>query len=168
MDNNKKIVVRQAEPRDAAALREIYAQPKAFAGTLQLPCPTERLWETRLSGIPDNMYAFVAELDGKVVGNLGLEVYANPRRRHAGTFGMGVHDAYQGRGVGTALLETALDLADNWLNLLRIELTVYTDNAAALALYEKFGFRIEGTSPLYAWRNGHYVDAHHMARIRPA
>jgi len=38
----------------------------------------------------------------------------------------------------------------------------------ALALYEKFGFRIEGTSPFYAWRNGGYVDAHHMARIRPA
>lgn len=81
MDNNKKIVVRQAELRDAAALREIYAQPRAFAGTLQLPCPSERLWETRLAGNPDNLYAFVAELDGKVVGNLGLDACTNPRRR---------------------------------------------------------------------------------------
>jgi putative acetyltransferase len=43
---------------------------------------------------------------------------------------MAVRDDWQSRGVGTALMEAALDLADNWLNLTRIELSVYTDNAA--------------------------------------
>ena len=46
-----------------------------------------------------------------------------------------------------------LDLADNWLNLTRIEPSVYTDNAAAVVLYEKFGFEIEGTHRRYAFRN---------------
>jgi putative acetyltransferase len=46
---------------------------------------------------------------------------------------MAVRDDWQGKGVGTALMEAALDLADNWLNLTRIELTVYVDNAAGIA-----------------------------------
>ena len=43
---------------------------------------------------------------------------------------------------------------------------VYTDNAAAIHLYEKFGFVIEGTKRKYAFRDGEYVDAHVMARVR--
>jgi putative acetyltransferase len=61
-------------------------------------------------------------------------------------------------------MEAALDLADNWLNLTRIELSVYTDNQIGIALYEKFGFEIEGTHRRYASRSGEYVDAHSMAR----
>src|SRR3712207_9346998 len=79
---------------------------------------------------------------------------------------MAVRDDWQGKGVGTALMEAALDLADNWLGLTRIELNVYTDNAAGVALYKKFGFEIEGTHRRYTFRNGEYVDAYSMARIR--
>jgi L-phenylalanine/L-methionine N-acetyltransferase len=49
---------------------------------------------------------------------------------------------------------------------MRVELSVYTDNAAGIALYEKFGFEIEGTHHRYAFRKGEYVDAYSMARIR--
>jgi len=63
-------------------------------------------------------------------------------------------------------MEAALDLADNWLNLTRVELTVYTDNAAGIALYKKFSFEIEGTYRRYAFRNGEYADAYSMARIK--
>ncbi len=79
---------------------------------------------------------------------------------------MAVRDDWQGKGVGTALMEAVLDLADNWLNLTRIELSVYTDNAAGDALYKKFGFEIEGTHRRYAFRNGEYTDAYSMARIK--
>jgi putative acetyltransferase len=43
---------------------------------------------------------------------------------------------------------------------------VYTDNARAVHLYEKFGFTIEGTARRYALRQGTYVDAFLMARLR--
>jgi L-phenylalanine/L-methionine N-acetyltransferase len=43
---------------------------------------------------------------------------------------------------------------------------VYTDNGPAVHLYQKFGFLIEGTARQYALRNGMYVDAHYMARLR--
>jgi putative acetyltransferase len=64
-------------------------------------------------------------------------------------------------------MEAALDLADNWLNLTRIELRVYVDNAAAITLYEKFGFEVEGTHRRLAFRDGEYVDAYSMARLKP-
>ncbi len=88
----------------------------------------------RLSRQAVDTYSLVAEIDGRVVGSLGLHLEAAPRRRHCGSIGMGVHDNVQGRGVGTALMAATTDLADNWLGLQRIELSVYTDNAPALHL----------------------------------
>jgi putative acetyltransferase len=89
-----------------------------------------------------------------------------PRRRHVGQIGMAVRDDWQGKGVGTALLEAALDVADNWLNLRRLELEVYVDNEPAVRLYKKFGFVVEGTSVQFGYRDGHYVDVYLMARLK--
>jgi len=159
------IVVRRAEVRDAAAIARIFDAPNAIAGTLQLPYPSPDAWARRLAEWPENDYVFVAELAGEVVGNLGLHsVSKSPRRRHVGTLGMAVRDDCQRRGVGTALLSAAIDVADNWIGYARLELTVYTDNAAAIALYRKFGFETEGTARQYALRDGEFVDALMMAR----
>ena len=78
---------------------------------------------------------------------------------------MGIKDNVQGKGVGSALLATVTDLADNWLNLKRIEISAYVDNERAINLYKKFGFEIEGESKAFAFRNGKYVNVYHMARI---
>ena len=79
---------------------------------------------------------------------------------------MSVRDDWQGKGAGTALMQAAIDLADKWLNLSRLELEVYTDNEPAIRLYKKFGFVIEGTLIRYAYRDGQYVDTYAMARLR--
>jgi putative acetyltransferase len=63
-------------------------------------------------------------------------------------------------------MKALIDLADNWLNLERLELTAYTDNEPALRLYKKLGFEIEGTHRKYAFRDGAYVDSYCMARVR--
>ena len=160
-----EIIIRKTEPSDAAALQELYACEKAYSGTLQLPHPALSMWESRLSNTPDNVYGYVAIIDDEVVGNLGFMVCVNQRRRHVASIGMGVKDNFAGQGVGSALLATAVDLADNWLNLIRIELTVFVDNEPAINLYKKFGFEIEGESPAYAFRNGEYVSTYHMARL---
>lgn len=159
------ILVRAQEPADAEALAAIFACPGVVAGTLQLPLQSVAAARERLSAASPDVHRLAAELDGRVVGALGLHVQTNPRRRHCAGIGMGVHDDFRGRGVGTALLAAALDLADNWLGLRRIELEVYVDNAAAIRLYEKHGFAIEGTRRDYAFRAGGYVDAYAMARL---
>ncbi|UXI04559.1 GNAT family N-acetyltransferase [Photobacterium sp. TY1-4] len=160
-----EITVRHSEPKDAQAIQEIYAGLEAYSGTLMLPYPSQSRWQSRMEQIPDNIYSFVAEYEGRVVGNLSFELYQNPRRRHAGTFGVGVRDDFQGKGVGSALLAAMLDLTDNWLNVRRIEITVFTDNHPAMALYEKFGFVVEGESKDYAFKNGEYASVYHLARL---
>ena len=64
-------------------------------------------------------------------------------------------------------MQALCDYADRWMGVLRIELTVYVDNAAAIALYRKFGFEIEGRYRGYALRDGALVDAFAMARLHP-
>ncbi|MGL5812666.1 MAG: GNAT family N-acetyltransferase [Aeromonas sp.] len=159
-----EIRIRQVEVGDAQGLRDLYAMPRAQAGTLQMPYPTLAMWQQRLA--ERSGYGLVAMVDELLVGDLRLWLEANPRRRHVASFGMGVRDDWAGRGVGSALLGAAVDLADNWLNLQRLELTVYSDNAAAIALYRKHGFVEEGRSPAYAFREGRFVDALHMGRVR--
>jgi putative acetyltransferase len=162
------INVRRAEPRDAEAMQAIFATPGAQAGTLQMPLPSAEMWRKRLADFPAADYLLVAEVDGVVVGNAGLHAAgASPRRRHVGSIGMAVRDDWQGRGVGSALMAAIVDLADNWISYARLELTVYVDNAAGLALYRNFGFEVEGTLRQYALRNGEFVDAYTMARLHP-
>lgn len=161
------ITIRRTEPSDYEAVRRIYAAPKVIWGTLQMPFPSAEQWRKRLAEPPEGFFGLVAEVEQEIVGHLGLHTFPNrPRRRHVGQIGMAVRDDFQGQGVGTALLQAAVELADKWLNLTRLELEVYIDNEPAIRLYEKFGFTMEGTLVQYAFRDGHYVDTYMMARLR--
>ena len=160
------VTVRHAEPEDYETLQRVFSAPRVVAGTLQLPLPSAEMWRKRLSEPPEGMFSLVACVEDEVIGEISL--HTSPTRwrmRHVGSIGMAVRDDWQGRGIGTVLMEAALDLADNWLNLTRVELTVYVDNAPAIALYEKFGFEIEGTHRRFAFRDGEYVDGYSMARL---
>ena len=167
MTSGHPIVVRRAEPGDAEAIHATFLGPRAIAGTLQLPYPSVEAWRKRITEFAPDDYLLVALIAGEVVGNAGLHASKSPRRRHVGSIGMAVRDDCQRRGVGMALMHSVIELADRWLNYRRLELTVYADNVAALQLYRKFGFVIEGTSRAYAFRDGHYVDAYMMARLHP-
>lgn len=138
-----------------------------MAGTLRLPFQKLGLWRERLQNPPDGLYQLVACVEGEVVGELTLNTTpSRPRIRHVGSIGLAVRDDWQGRGVGTELMRAAIDLAENWLGLTRIELEVFTDNEPGIALYEKFGFEREGTHHRRAFRDGGYVDAYSMARLK--
>jgi putative acetyltransferase len=96
-----------------------------------------------------------------------LEVFETPRRKHAATFGIAVERGWLRKDIGGRLMIAAIDLADNWLNIKRLEIEVYVNNKPAIALYKKFDFAIEGECKCYAFRAGEYVDVYRMARLRP-
>lgn len=161
--------IRHTTPADWEAVSRIFSGPKVVHGTLQLPFPSPEVWRKRLSEPEPGLISLVACQGAEVVGILG--VHRQPdfaRRAHAAWIGMAVRDDWQGKGVGSALLRAALDLADNWLNLVRVELIVFTDNAPAVRLYQKFGFEIEGTQRKCAFRDGKFIDAYMMSRLRPS
>ncbi|HEY9064855.1 MAG TPA: GNAT family N-acetyltransferase [Burkholderiaceae bacterium] len=165
------ITIRRASTKDAPAFARMMADPAVYPGLLQMPYASEERWaallgEGQAAGTPD--IHLVAERDGEVIGSAGLHATGKAlRRRHAMSMGISVANEAQGQGVGSALMAALCDYADRWLGTLRIELTVYTDNEAALKLYRKFGFEIEGTLRAYAMRDGRYVDAYTMARFHP-
>ncbi len=162
------IEVRRAGPDDAADFVRLMSDPEVFGNLMQLPLPGTESWRQRLASPagPDHLHV-VAVLDGRVVGSAGLHPQERLRRRHCAMLGISVAVAAQRRGVGTELMRTLCDYADNWAQILRIELTVFTDNAAAIALYQRFGFRIEGTHRAYALRRGQFADVLAMARLHP-
>lgn len=165
--NIEQIVIRRSEPEDFRGLQRLHEQPLAIFGTLQLPYPSAQTWRQRLEQQSGNHYGLVACVRDTIVGSLGLVVpERTPRRSHVGEIGLAVHDQWQGRGIGTALVRAAVDLADRWLNLKRLELATYTDNERALRLYKKFGFEVEGLLRRYAFRDGAFVDAYFLARLR--
>jgi putative acetyltransferase len=168
MPEPTRLSIRRAEPGDYEAMRQIMAGPRAIWGTLQLPFPSAESWRKRLAEPPEGFFLLVACVAAEVVGHVGLQTFPNkPRRRHAAAIGMAVRDDWQGQGVGSALMQAAIDLAERWLNISRLELEVFTDNEPALRLYQKFGFVIEGTLVRFAYRDGQFVDTYTMARLRP-
>ena len=164
------VTVRRATPKDAAAFVQTMGDPEVLPNLLQVPHTSEEIWQQRLA---DNVtpgkadIVLVAEREGRVVGNAGLHPFPNLRRRHAAGLGIAVAREAQGQGVGHVLMQALCDFADNWAQLLRIELTVFADNERAIRLYRRFGFEHEGTHRGYALRAGRFVDVHCMARLHP-
>ncbi|RLV61674.1 GNAT family N-acetyltransferase [Parashewanella curva] len=159
------ITIRHSTPEDINAIVALYQQPSIYANTLQLPHPSTEKWKSFFDSLPENFYSLVAEIDGKIVGQLGMEVFTRPRRKHVANLGMGVCESARGQGVGKVLLKEAQRLAHDWLAVSRIEIEVYTDNHSAIALYKSCGFEMEGTAKKYAFRDGEYVDAYYMASL---
>ncbi len=161
-----EITRRTADPSDAEAILKCYTAPLAARNTLQIPYRSLESVREQLTKSGEGDHLLVAEIEGEVVGVIGLHTSSRPRVNHKAEVGMMVRDDWKGKGVGAALMQAVIELADKWLNLTRIELTVFTDNESAIALYRKFGFEIEGTLRKYAFRDGEFVDAFAMARIR--
>ncbi len=152
-------------PADVNDLYEIMRQSEVCRTTLQMPSQEISLSKERMEAQVPGLYRYFAEVDGRVVGSATMHQSQNPRARHVAGLGMGVHRDYWGVGIGSLLLEALLHLADNWLNLTRVELEVNVDNAAGVRLYEKFGFEIEGTHKLHAFGEGCMIDSYFMARL---
>ncbi|HEV2531372.1 GNAT family N-acetyltransferase [Phenylobacterium sp.] len=161
------IIIRAQEPADIPGLSDTFDQPQVIWGTLATPLISTDQRQRRWGESPANVARLVAVIDGRLIGAASLHREERHRRSHAGSLGMAVHDAYAGRGAGTALLAAIVDLADRWWNLRRLELEVYADNARAIALYERFGFQREGLLRAHAFRDGSYVDTIPMGRLRP-
>ncbi len=158
-----EIEIRAVRPGDAEAIAAMHCMPGFRHGTLRPPFVSPEMVRARLEA-PFDGHSLVACAGGLVVGQIGLRRQGG-RRSHVGEIGMGVRDDWAGRGIGTRLMAEAVTAADRWLGLRRLELTVYTDNAVAMALYRRFGFEVEGTHRAFALRDGVLVDAHMMARI---
>ena len=161
------LTIRATQPSDAEGIAALANLPGYRWGTLRPMYQT--IEETRgfLEKIAPGDVSLVAQIDSLLVGSAHLNRYQG-RRAHAGGIGLGVHDAWVGHGIGKKLFGTLVEVADKWIGLRRLELTVHADNAGAIALYRQFGFEVEGTFRAYALRDGVLVNTLAMGRLAAA
>ncbi|WP_282785241.1 MULTISPECIES: ribosomal protein S18-alanine N-acetyltransferase [unclassified Nocardia] len=119
----------------------------------------EVAFRSELAG-PHNRYIVARDGDGRMVGYAGIALLGNREYPEAEVHTIGVDPGQQGLGVGTALLEALLGEAGRRGGPVFLE--VRTDNAAAIALYEKHGFHIIGLRKNYYQPSG--ADAYTMRR----
>jgi putative acetyltransferase len=160
------IEIRPARIGDAIAFYDMLCDPAICRTTLQLPSQEIRQTEERLMESHSWLHRFTAVADGEIVGSIILAEVQSRGHQHIARIGMKVHSAYWRLGIGSLLMISVTDLADNWLNTTRIELDVNTDNPAGIHLYQKFGSVIEGTKRLHGYGDGRWADSHFMDRIQ--
>lgn len=114
----------------------------------------------------DNFRAFFAIRNGQdLIGSLQL-VDIHPVHQTAELIvRIGSHEQ-RGKGFGTEALKLAVAFAFADLNLQRVWLRVFANNARAIAAYRKAGFTEEGIMRRAAWINGAWVDEVVMAVLR--
>lgn len=106
----------------------------------------------------------VSEINNQLVGYLSAHREKFTRMRHSAYIVTGIVKNYTGQGIGTKLF---VEL-ENWCksnDIHRLELTVMCHNLAAVALYKKMGFEIEGTKKHSLCIERQYVDEYYMAKL---
>ncbi|WP_299283968.1 GNAT family N-acetyltransferase [uncultured Tateyamaria sp.] len=143
------LTIRAAGPRDVVTWRAlrldgIRRHPQAFIVTEEeaAKVPLEED-EARLQ-TGDRFLAFLGDV---AVGLIGLNGHTMPRQRHRGEIGpLYVVPSARGQGVADGLLTAAMAEAEA-RGIWQIELSVFVENAPAIALYERHGFSVTGKIP---------------------
>lgn len=160
--NNSLFVIERARAEDAAALLDYLkivggeTENLSFGAegvSLDLEAEQDHL---RMQSESTDNVQYLAKVDGEIIGTASLN-RKHKRMSHRGVFGISLKKAWWGCGAASALMEAILAFAkENGFEQLNLE--VRSDNARAIRLYEKYGFRKLCTFPHFFKINGEYVD----------
>ena len=161
------VALRAREPEDAAALHRWQSDPETMRwwDRVYPPLPPEALAERIAAAKPsfaEPSFVIVALDSGEPIGWCGLH-RTSPEHRHAALAVMVGEAAYRGRGYGLDATRTLCRFAFDTMNLARLTLEVFPENAAARRLYEGLGFVEEGVQRQAMWQDGRWHDLVHMA-----
>jgi len=166
LQNNSSVSVRALTSAYAEAYRSVrlcalHEQPPAFGS---LPEDELNLSETavRLAESDDRCFfgAFQAE---QLVGVIQISRYAASNEKHrAYLAGVYVLPSFRCHGYGRSLVHEALSWAENAPGIRRVNLTVVTQQEAAIRLYQSFGFRTYGTELETFSKGGQFYDEYLM------
>lgn len=167
----RKIILRNAEPSDAADLLRylkvtaaetpfLVREPEEITLTAE---QEETFIRSKLAA--ERELLLIASDNGKHIGNCALMQIADLQRcRHRCGIAIALYREYCGRGIGRAMLEAVLDAAVR-AGYRQAELEVIAENENAIALYESLGFVRYGRMPdNIRYADGSFADAHWMMK----
>lgn len=157
--------LRPLRPEDIPALYRILMQPTVLEGCSLLSSLQEQEFKQQMSGLSRENHIYVAEIGGVVIGYAHLTQYPLRRSHSAQIKTVAVDPKWQGHGIGSALLQALIDLADKWLGVRRLEFHVPIANTAAVALCIKHGFETEVVERAATIQRGQYGDVYLMGRV---
>ena len=137
-----EVLIRATTPTDASSLRaalDSVARERRFLAMLEAPS-VERV---ATFGSLSNVTQIVAVEGDVIVGWADVQRLLDVGFSHRGVMGMGVIASHRRRGIGTRLLTAVVERARS-LGVSRLELEVFRSNFAAVKLYERNGFCLEG------------------------
>ena len=168
LKNGAPLLIREAVAADARAVLDYVEAVSgesdflAFGpGEFELSEGAERDVLQRYADSANQIY-LLGIVDGAVAAALIFSAPQRPRLRHCGELGMSVRKRYWGLGVGSLMMDALIDWAKAGRDIRKLNLRVRTDNARAIRLYEKKGFKLEGTLRREMFLAGTYYDNHCM------
>ena len=152
------LTIRPMRKDDLSALHEIVNMPEVADVLGPIPPLTYEKFEKlhgRFLEEPRHI-ALVAQVEKEVVGLVTLGI-GEEIHRYDSWLSIYVHKSFWRKGIGTQLMKAIIDVAED-LGLRRISLVVYAGNDAAVRIYKKIGFKVEGCQKYGIYTLGKYMD----------
>lgn len=154
-----EIVYRRLQPKDAESYRAARLEclknfPDRFGSTFEEESRQPKLkFEKIIEEDETDNFMFGAFADGKLIGIAGFSRAERRKTAHRGEIvQMYVNPDFRGQAVGENLLQNVIEEAFALTGIESVELSVVADNAAAIKLYEKLGFKA------YGWQKNYFKD----------
>ena len=167
-----ELLIREAEPGDAAELVTFLNRVSLETDFTSLDKEGILLTDTEMELFLDkqarseNEITLLALLNDEIAGLINITADQRKRVRHIGDLFIVIGKRYWNNGLGNLLLEEVIEWAQASGVLRRLQLTVQTRNLAAVHLYQKHGFVIEGSQERGAYiEEGEFVDVYLMGRL---
>jgi RimJ/RimL family protein N-acetyltransferase len=166
------LAIREAQPADADAiiayLNVVTNEPGInlliSPGEFKRTVVEEQKLISEFAAAPNCLF-LVAEEDGEIVGVLTCRGGDRQANRHVTTLGITVAKSHRGKGLGSALMQAAIDWAQQGGVVRRMELFVFSGNTGAIRLYQRLGFEVEGALRRAVYRDGEFQDDLVMSRL---
>jgi len=164
-NSGQTITIRDASEDDAMVIKNIVNSVASEKYNV-VPERSREDWDEAIREIKSrNGLVIVAQVNGKIVGMAHLVGGKFEKNKHVGFLGILILKEFRRFGVGTVMMNYIMEWANKQRELKKISLTVFSTNKAAISLYRKFGFKIEGISRKQYKIEEKYIDEITMGKF---
>jgi len=160
----RELKIREATVEDTTALLEYIETVSGESdnltfgsGEFGLTFEEEEDYLRNIRSVENAIY-LLGFIDEQLVSALSFTCENRERTKHVGEFGITVKKDFWGLGIGEGMLLTLIEWAKISGVVYKINLTVRADNKRGIRLYEKMGFKYEGTRTRDLRINGVFYD----------